>query len=111
MRPRRDTITWRQIGTGYLLCALYLIPLALLRILPPGPPGDQTPKLAAGGILAAGYALYRLARPLLRAAAARWPGADPGRQRAARRGAVALLCLFSLGVTLFGAVVVGGRHG
>ena len=111
MRPHRNSITWRQIGTGYLLVLCILIPVALVGLMPPGPPGDQTAKLAGGGVLVLGYLLFALARPLLRRAAARWPGADPAREHRAKRGAVAVLCLFSLGVTLFGAVVLRGYHG
>jgi hypothetical protein len=111
MRPRRDTITWRQIGTGYLMVLCVLLAVALVRWLPPAAPGDQTAKLAGGGVLVLGYLLFALARPLLRRAVARWPGAGMAQAHRAQRGAVAVLCLFSLGVTLFGAMVLRGYHG
>jgi hypothetical protein len=110
MRPRRDSITWRQIGTGYLLVLCILLAVALVRWLPPAALGDQTAKLVGSGVVLLGYLLFALLRPLLRRLGARWPGADPALRGRAKRGAVALLCLVSLGVTLFGAAVLWGLN-
>jgi hypothetical protein len=111
MRPRRDSITWKQIGTGYLMVLCILLAVALVRWLPPAAPGDQTAKLVGGGVLVLGYLVFLLLRPLLRHVAAVWPGDDPARQGRARLGAVVVLCGASLGVSLWGAVVLRGLHG
>ena len=97
MCRRPDPITWKQIGTGYLILACIGVGTVVPVLNPRGPgiPDDPIRSLIPYAMFAALYAFWCLLRRPLRLAGAYLAPTHDGQLRL-KRGSVGLLWLLSI---------------